>query len=131
MTTYFDHRQREVALCARLSEAEFFQRVSGIERDIIADVIRNTGDYQFPSDLRQKMIEVISTQRVDDISGCDVETEGHKAARVLRNSPLVGALHSLFHELASRRIEARFGLWGDNPDDNLVRRQNWEEEASK
>ena len=40
----------------------------------------------------------------------------------MRGSQLIASLHSAFHEVASRRIDTRFGLLSDDPEGILKRR---------
>lgn len=48
----------------------------------------------------------------------------------LRMSELVETMHSIFHEVASRRIMTRFGMLNDHPRSILDRRDEHDKEAA-
>lgn len=110
MTSYFDDKAREISDAARAGDYTLAQK---IEDQVIADVRLVTGDREFPDDLRERSNGLIATLCVQCPSG--VPTKGERTLRSAKRSSLVDALHSLFHDLARRRVETRFGLLTDNP----------------
>jgi hypothetical protein len=129
MTAYFDSARREVTTYASAfkdDEAAFLRAVALVEFTVIADVTRVTGDREFPDDLREHILGDIAVLRVD--AGELPETQGRRNARDFRDSELVERLHDRFHELARRRVTTRFGVLTDSPRQNLVMREEWEQE---
>jgi hypothetical protein len=132
MSNYFDKANCEIFKVAQQTRGndELFLRQAGeVEDRIVDEVCLNIGDVEFPDDLRQKILTVIGCKRINGVPK-DAETEGRRIARIMRYSPLIGQLHSVFHALASRRIRARFGMWTDRPDPNLALRHDYEEAES-
>ncbi len=117
MSSYFDAMNRAVSEAAEHEpdDAEFLRSVWGIEHQLYREVTYITGDREFPDDLRERMLGVLAVRSVY----CPGRVVASKAARdrVLRtrSSVAIEDLHSLFHELASRRIETRFGMLSDSP----------------
>lgn len=127
MTGYFDEATREVTTYSsafRDEPEKFLQAVAEVEARVIKDVTLCTGDREFPHDLREAMLTKIAVLRVDPGPGMP-ETEGRRAALACRYSELIEDLHSLFHELARRRLVFRFGLVQDSPRGFLKLRDEW------
>jgi len=136
MTAYFDDLEREAReLSERASDdQEFLVGLEGLEARLTRDVTLNTGDREFPDELREKALSVIALQAVTGGPLYAQQPLLHEKARRMalatRRSTLVGSLHSLFHRLAGARIKTRFGLWSDDPAGNLRLRDAHDQEAA-
>lgn len=132
MTAYFDALEREARdLSERASsDQEFLAGLEVLEERLRRDVTLNTGDREFPDELREKILSVIACQAVAGPLMPELYVKARRIALATRRSALVGALHSLFHRLAGQRIKARFGLWSDDPAGNLRLRDAHDEEVS-
>ena len=127
MTGYFDDASRQIMLTAGFADAAFLAVVEAVEERVIHAVSLCTGDREFPDDLRERALTAIACLRVKTtISGCP--TDGRRYCATMRTSTLIERLHSLFHELAGRRLVMRFGLVQDSPEGFLRRRAAWEKE---
>lgn len=116
MTAYFDDLRREVADFPAEDPANWIQQLGDIERRVVQEVQLVTGDREFPDDLREKILGAIATKTVYDLS--DVVTASKDAvayATCTKCSDLLETLHSLFHQVANRRVQTRFGLLSDSP----------------
>lgn len=137
MTSYFDNLRTEINRTsdAAISDAEFLSDLMGIERQVIRDVSLNTGDREFPDDLREAMLKAIACEATVGALSDEFYTKAREMAVACRSSQLCETLHSLFHRLAGRRVMARFGLWSDSPAGNMKRRDEHDspplEESSK
>lgn len=61
MTSYFDDAARAVrAIDKTLGDEAYLAAVADIEKEVIRDVILCTGDREFPSELREKLMTVIA-----------------------------------------------------------------------
>jgi len=116
MTAYFDEKMSKVSAAARLldDEGEFLMAVEDVEEPMIREVSLLTGDREFPEDLRERMQSAIANRQVKLVPG-QPPTRARQEAFVMKESSLVTTLHSLFHELAGRRIRTRHGLLLDSP----------------
>lgn len=121
MTAFFDDLAREVAdLTDRyVDDASFLDALAQIEDDLRRVASLNSGDREFPDDLREKVQGVIAVNAVSGPLAPQFYVRQRMIAAAARCSPLVGALHSVFHEVARRRVQARFGRWSDDPAANL------------
>jgi len=124
MTTYFDSAMRAVRQLPKgLEDEPFLRAVAEIEQTVVAHVMLNTGDREFPNDLRDTILGLVVLHGVHYVLNEGSLLQPTKMARylvlTLRASALITQLHSAFHALAARRIETRFGLWTDSPDENL------------
>lgn len=129
MTSYFDDANREISNAPRDTEG-FMQKLCEIERRAKDDVLSCAGDREFPEDLRAKIVRTIRAEQVQDSLGA-LDTENSSMALAMRHSSLLADLHSIFHELASRRHRTRFTVWwSDSPDANVKLRKAWEDEQS-
>ena len=127
MTQVFDEAARQVRNASEGSrrwglaaDEVFLDRVGAIERHLAAEALLLVADREFPADLAQAIRECISTLSVAP-EDTPAQPIGAEQALVLRNSPMLTQLHSLFHEVATRRLDTRFGLLSDDPHDNAVR----------
>lgn len=114
MTSYFDELTRQVSFASveRSNEATFIGKVDEIElrtRRAVEAVAKLPG---FPEDLRDKIARAIERST----------TERAQNYRLLmRSSEMVNDLHSIFHEIASRKIQTQFGVLSDDPVGTLKR----------
>ncbi len=128
MSSYFDSLAREVRESSEryfrceTGEPGFEADVIAIEQRLISDVTLCTGDREFPDDLRQKALGLIAQWHVGVHASLKPRNKSLDWLRSLRSSRLVEEMHSLFHEVARRRIETRFGLLFDNPEAAWKRR---------
>lgn len=123
MTSYFDKATHAVAaLSPALEGDDYLDQVAFIEEPVIRDVQLNTGDREFPDDLREKILGLIATRTMAQPTGLPRPSKAARQVLATRASALLGVLHSAFHDLAGRRLEARFGRWSDSPTQNLLSR---------
>ena len=128
MTSYFDDAERAVHDIFRkrpgVMDEEYLFLVAQIEEPVVQAVLLNTGDREFPDDLRQKILGIIATQAIYQHAGLKPVDEARRYTLACRTSGLLSALHSAFHTLAGRRLRPRFGFWTDSPSQNLVSRDD-------
>jgi hypothetical protein len=126
MTAYWDRMEGEATASGiKCSDEEFIARIAEVEEMVMPVVLLNTGDREFPNDLRGEIIDNIALKTVGNMSKDGRLLPLQKAVdRVARTgrSWLIWNLHDLFHELARRDIKTRFGTWTDDPEANLKRR---------
>lgn len=116
MSSYFDSMAREVRVIAGWGTDEvFLPALREIEERLYRDVTAVTGDREFPEDLREQMLGVLATEAVYQPGDLPSPERAVEAATASRCSRAADDLHDLFHELARRRIETRFGILGDSP----------------
>ena len=117
MSSYFDSLTRRVAEAAEQFKTDeaFLTAVVDIEGELFRDVTAITGDREFPDDLREKMMGCLAKKSV--YSPGDMPMSEWAKIRVLgiRCSRAINDMHSLFHDLARRRIVTRFGILFDSP----------------
>lgn len=132
MSSYFDSK---VSMIRKLSDevqgdfGKLRERVEVIEEVMGTEVCLVTGDREFPDDLREKIMGLLATQAVYEVVPDLPPTR--KALEYLKathSSVLVESLHSVFHEVARRRIKTRFGILTDSPTHILLIREDWERE---
>ncbi len=130
MSSYFDAKTSAAmdASAKATSEEDFIQQVAEIERGLIADVTLAVGDREFPSDLREKAMGLIARWHVGTHAGLEPSEEALRYVKAVRMSELVEEMHSLFHEVARRRVSTRFGLLSDHPRDIVNRRDEHDAE---
>lgn len=125
MTAYFDDVRKEVnAIDRGLDDLAFATELAKIEARIAKDVSLCTGDREFPDDLRERIQRAIAIYQVGRNDGLP-PTQGQQESIMFRDSQMCERLHSLFHELASRRLRLRFGLVQDSPRGFLLSRTEW------
>lgn len=122
MTDYFDTAEREARDAARSSDDPVLAAAL-VEARVVRTVLLCTGDREFPDDFRERILTCITAVGLVDYAGQPRHNEGAEDyVRATHSSDLLGRLHSLFHELASRRHPTRFGPWSDSPEGSLHRR---------
>lgn len=124
MSSYFDAKTYASMEASKnaTSDEDFIQQVAEIERGLIEDVTFAVGDREFPADLREKAMGLIARWHVGTHAGLNPSEEALNYVKAVRMSELVEEMHSLFHEVARRRISTRFGLLSDHPRDIVNRR---------
>lgn len=131
VSSYFDR------IASRVFDADeqhptdegFLAALTEIEGELFRDVTQITGDREFPDDLREKMLGVLAVHAVYQPEGVLTPERARVYAVTSRYSLAAEKLHDLHHELASRRIPARFGRWTDSPTQNRVLRDEHDEEV--
>jgi hypothetical protein len=126
MSSYFDALSREAAVAADgIDDDEaFFNEIVDIDRRLYEDVSAITGDREFPDDLRHAMLGAFAVHSVFQPGNVPVPKKARMRVLAYRGSRVVEAMHDLFHELARRRIQTRFGLLNDSPSYMLVLRED-------
>jgi hypothetical protein len=128
MSSYFDDKNRKVAEAFQNNGLdEFLKELKEIEAEVYADVTLLTGDPEFPDDMREKIMQVLAVAGVYQPEGLSAPERAVDWAIAIGSSRMIEALHDLFHEVAGRRVETRFGLLSDNPRFDRERRD--EEDA--
>lgn len=102
----------------------FINAVAEIETELIRDVTLAVGDREFPADLREKAMSLIAQWHVGTHAGLAPMQKAVEFTKAMLMSELVDRMHSLFHEIASRRTRTRFGLLSDHPRDIVDRRDD-------
>lgn len=140
MSSYFDDLNRELHTLFKkqtglddfrdpVASVKFFIDYRMLEEQVIKTVSFCTGDREFPDDLRERIQGIIAVKCVFGGDG-----RGNKKnldmLMAMRTSELFAQLHSAFHEVASRRVETRFGLLDDNPESIVKRRDFHDAEDS-
>ena len=125
MTSYFDEAVHQVNMLPReLVGDDYIKAIAAIEEPVIKTVMLNTGDREFPDDLREKILGIVATKAMHSPAGLSPRSEAVRYTLACRDSEMLHALHSAFHTLAGRRLKARFGFWSDSPTQNLVSRDD-------
>lgn len=106
MSSYFDDADADV-------NGGDLSNALNVERRIVADVLDVSSDWEFPADARGWIETWIKDQAL---------ANDPRMFEVV-GSRLIGSLHSVFHDVAARRIETRFGLLTDHPAYMLVARR--------
>ena len=124
MTSYWDSLNRQVGAASESwtrpvngrepsnGEAMFLLEVAKIEargQRAVEAVAKLDG---FPDDLRTKIARAIERSRT---------TEALSYRLSVRASELLSDLHSIFHDVASRKINTPFGVLSDDPEGTLKR----------
>lgn len=127
MTAYWDDRQREVTAAFERAKSLYDPNVEGSwetrEKAVIETVISIEGRaaravtavamlVEFPPDLGLKIAAVIDRATTIDSLRYRLTTA---------SSEMIGDLHSIFHEVASRKIQTPFGVLSDDPQSTLKR----------
>lgn len=126
MTSYFDDRVHEINMLPKAITGDaLVTEVALIEAAVLKTVLLNTGDREFPDDLREKILSIVAKEAVcTSPGGLAPRREAIEYTIACRDSQLLHSLHSAFHTLAGRRIMTRFGYWTDSPSQNLVSRDD-------
>lgn len=126
MTSYFDERAAKIHSLYRenpkINDDYFLHQLCVIELKVIRHVTLNTGDREFPDDLREEMLLAITKHTACIVGTLPPRKQAVAYATTMHTSGLLSTLHSLFLKLASRRIKTRFGMWTDSPSQNLLSR---------
>jgi hypothetical protein len=131
MTSYFDKAEREASHLTFLDADSYLEAMAAVEEPVIHDVTLNTGDREFPDDLRERILGIIAVKAVRGPGGLPTTARTRDYVLSVRRSELLADLHSAFHALASRRVKCRWGFWSDSPSQNLLSRKCHDEpEAS-
>lgn len=133
MSSYFDDKTRRVSEAGdsfRGDDESYLRAVADIEAELIHDVTLAVGDREFPADLRDKAMALIARWHVGTFATLRPLQEALTRCIVMRSSELVEEMHSLFHQVASRRIFTRFGMLSDHPRDIWHRRDEHDQEAA-
>lgn len=114
MSSYFDHWSADVRNAAMVAtnDDDFLYLLVRQETARVQTINLVTGDREFPDDFRERIQAAIA---IYGVSIDNPSPEIVKRARARRHSELCVRLHDDFHELASARIETRFGRLNDNP----------------
>ena len=117
MTTYFDQLNRQIGAASERwrgdhGEAQFLLAVSLIEARAARATMAITKLDGFPDDLKAKIARAIEKANTPESLGYRLAT---------RSSDLISNLHSIFHEVATRKIETSFGVLSDDPEGTLKR----------
>jgi hypothetical protein len=127
MSSYFDQKTHEVS---ELPAQTLLAGTTEIEREMINVIVLVVGDREFPADLREKAMRLIAQWHVGSYAELPPRQEAIDFLLSTHDSELVMSMHSLFHEVASRRIVTRFGWLSDHPLDILHRRDEYDEGAA-
>ncbi len=103
MTTYWDEKE-ELASGGDVKE---------FENQAIEDVKLIIADREFPEDLRIEILSVIDRLNIGT-------EQGKQWFKAMVSSRLLRTLHTIFHEVARRRIKTRFGMLSDSPSQCLM-----------
>ncbi len=136
MSSYFDKFDREVRQLAqdtRGSDEQFLLQLKQLEATMIKTCELFAGDIDTPDDIRQAVIACIALNQVryeggDFLGDSTGPSQGAQHAMCCKSSQLSHEMHSLFHDIARRRIETRYGLVMDNPEHAVRMRDQWVEE---
>ena len=130
MTSFFDDASRASNEVPRtLSDEEYLRQIAVVEEPVVKTVLLNTGDREFPDDLRERALNLIATRGIYSPAGLAPTAEARDYVLSMRYSQLVADLHSVFHVLAGRRVKTRFGFWSDSPRQNLVSRSDHDDDV--
>lgn len=121
MSSYFDAAQRT----ARRS----YEDLLAAEEQVYKDVVRITGDREFPDDLREEILCAMAVGFVWQSGDLPIPQDAGWIARNMRYSVGIEKVHELFHELARRRVETRFGILSDSSTQMSLLRDEHDEEA--
>lgn len=135
MTSFFDDAEHAVHCIAGdhpdIGFDDYLKCVADIEKPVIETVLLNTGDREFPDDMREKILSIIATQAVYQHADLPIPDAVRRRVLGQKLSPCLTALHSAFHELARLRVKTRWGHWSDSPRQNLVSRDSHDAESAQ
>lgn len=124
MTAYWDSLNRQVGAASECwtrpvdgrevsnGEAMFLLEVAKIEARAQRAVEAITKLDGFPDDLKAKIARAIAKSKTSDALGYRL---------AVKASELLSDLHSIFHDVASRKIQTPFGVLSDDPEGTLKR----------
>ena len=121
MSSYFDDLRTQVSEIA--DAPDFIEQLEALEEKVIKEVSLVTGDKYFPNDLRERIFRCIALCGVKTLhlEGMEVKSEARDTALLCKYSVLFEELHSLFHEVGRRNIDAPYKL-SDSPSQILKQR---------
>ncbi len=125
MSSYFDDLNRELRELFEQNtrEGSLLEAYKELESRVVKTVSLATGDIEFPDDLREKLQGILAVKRVFRPETNDLNMDAVEYLLTMKLSGLFETLHSAFHEVASRRVQTRFGLLSDDPS-GIVRRRD-------
>lgn len=118
MTHYWDSRTKEVSEASERcrggedGDAQFLLSVALIEGAAVRAVGAVAKLDGFPVELQDKIARAIEKSKSSDALNY---------RKVTRSSELLSNLHSIFHDVASRKIQTTFGVLSDDPVGTLKR----------
>lgn len=118
MTAYWDKLTRDVSDASDRcrgnadGDAQYLLSVAMTEGAAVRAVTAITKLEGFPSELRDKIARAIEKSK---------SSEALNYRMVTRSSELLSNLHSIFHDVASRKIQTPFGVLSDDPVGTLKR----------
>jgi len=115
MSLYFDEVTAKIADASQYADDDFLDVVIAEENRASREAQLLCGDREFPDDLREKIMGIIAVWQLDPGPPFLASRTGLNWVLMFRQSRLVQELHIIFHEVAERRIETRFGLLFDDP----------------
>jgi len=132
MSSYFDAKMEEVGKAAERFESDdmFLAQVANIEREMFDTISLVAGDREFPDDLREKIMGAFATQAVFSHGVMNPMDKTVDYVLSVRCSRVIDDIHELFHDLARRRIQTRFGRFSDNPPMILALRDEYDAHCS-
>lgn len=136
MSSYFDKFDRETRVLAESylgNDEGFLKALMGLEAGMIKTCELFAGDIDTPDDIRQAIIGCIAVHAIryeggDFMGDSTGKCEATSYAVVSKRSKLSAEMHSLWHEIARRRLQPRYGLVMDNPEYAVRARDRWVEE---
>ena len=120
MSSYFDERQRIVR--------ENFDCIADVEEEVKRDVLLIAGDSETPEGIRDAIVNTVHGFAFQLVTG---PTKGTETSKMMHISQLISELHILFHDIAKKRVQTRFGGLSDKPDCILARRNKYIREHVK
>ena len=126
MGAYFRIRQDRADHLA--SDNTFIEKLAVIEEGVVDDIRRICSDREFPDDIRHRIWGVVEDWCIAPITRA-AHPGTHKAiaeCRMCQTSCMINHLATIFEELAVRRIDTRFGLLTDDPQEIWEAREKHE-----
>lgn len=125
MSSQFDNAQAAIHDMASLPDDEFLAQAKALENALVKECLLNSGDREFPEDLRQKIVGHVALFTLG-YEGMEPTKKGIDWLLSVRSSKLIELLHNDFHDVATRRIKTRFGILSDRPSSNLARSDEYD-----
>lgn len=125
MSSYFDEMARDVSLidATIFNDDEYVEEVAKYERQVHEDVSAVMAAPEFPTDLRERVEEVFEYSMVYRPDGGKVPEMARTHVLVCLYSRAIENLHSIFHDVARRRVQTSFGLLSDHPAHDRQRKE--------
>jgi hypothetical protein len=118
MSSWFDAWDREVNAIGDVEGEDFLNKVADIDERHCDIVLLALDDREVPSPVREQGFDIIQKFAMYNRISEEVKTD----AVIGRTSEVSRRLHSLFHRVASMRVQTRFGRLDDSPCGWLLRR---------